>query len=188
MKRFRVQKRKRFFINENIHFPIVKLIDENGNFCGDLARQEALSRAESTGFDLVLIDANQRPPIAKIVDFGKFLYEQNRKERKQRAKAKETEIKEIRLSFNLSEHDRQVKQAKAKKFIDDGHRVKLQIRLRGRENIFSQKAIDLLTQFAEGLNSDFEQNPQRIGRSFSVFLRPRKDVNSHKLQNENKDS
>lgn len=185
-KKFPQPKKRRFYINEHIFANQVRLIDQNDDLIGDVSKSEALKISQEAELDLVLLGPNQVPPVAKIMDFGKFLYEQSRKDKKNKAKSKDTEVKEIRLSFNLSEHDRDVKLKHAQKFVSEGHRIKLQLRLKGRENIYAEKAIDILHDFAEKLNSDFEQSPQKQGKVFNVLLKARNNKdNLSKDENQN---
>lgn len=183
-KKFPQSKKRRFYINEQIYAQQIRLIDQNDNLVGDISKNEALRLASEAELDLVLLGPNQIPPVAKIIDFGKFLYEQNRKEKKNKAKSKDMETKEIRLSFNLSDHDRDIKLKNAQKFISEGHRIKLQLRLKGRENIFSEKALGILKEFADMLSCEFEQYPQKQGKSFSVLLKVK--ANNKLSEDENK--
>ena len=165
------KKKKRFIINEAIRGDILRLIDENGVMVGNVSRSEALDKATSLGLDLVLIASDQQPPIVKILDLGKFTYEQERKERKNRAKSKETEIKEVRLSFNLSEHDRSLKLNRTKEFISEGHKVKIHLRLKGRENAYAAKAFEMINHFTASGELEFEQIPQKQGSVITALLR-----------------
>jgi len=123
--------------------------------------------------DLVLVGPQATPPVAKILDYGKFKYEQDRKERKNKAK-KTQEIKEIRLSYNTDEHDLDVKFNQAKRFISEGHKIKLRLKLVGREMAFKEKAIDELDKFRQMLGLDYEQPIQRQGKQLSVLLKEKK--------------
>ena len=164
-------KKKRFFANENIRAGRVKLIGQEGELVGEMPTGQAIIMARDAEQDLVLIGPTQIPPIAKIMDFGKFLYEQDRKERKMRAGTKETEVKEIRLSFNLSDHDKEVKINRASEFIEKGHKVKLQMRLKGRENSYAARAFDMFREFKDTLAIDFEVDPQRQGQVLTAILK-----------------
>lgn len=173
------KKRKRYFVNENIRASQVKLINEKGELVGDLPTFQALKLARDAELDLVLIGPTQNPPIAKIIDFGKFQYEQDRKERKMRSNAKETEVKEIRISFNLSEHDKELKINRANEFLEKGHKVKLQMRLKGRENSYATRAFDVFREFKEKLTANFESEPQRQGQVLTTVLSKK----SHEAKN-----
>ena len=124
--------------------------------------------------DLVLVSPQAVPPVAKILDFGKFKYEQNRKERKNKAK-KTQDIKEIRISYNTDVHDREVKLKQAERFIKEGHRIKLRLKLVGREMAFKDKGIEQLDQFRDLLSMEYDQPIQRMGKQFTVLLRDKKE-------------
>lgn len=111
--------------------------------------------------------------MAKILDYGKFKYEQDRKERKNKAK-KTQEVKEIRLSYNTDDHDFEVKLNQAKRFVNEGHRIKLRLKLVGREMAFKEKAVDQLDRFRNALGMDYEQTIQRQGKQLSVLLKEKK--------------
>ena len=149
------------------------MIDESGTASGEVDTASALARAEELNMDLVLVGPQATPPVAKILDYGKFKYEQDRKERKNKAK-KTQEIKEIRLSYNTDEHDLDVKFNQAKRFISEGHKIKLRLKLVGREMAFKEKAIDELDKFRQMLGLDYEQPIQRQGKQLSVLLKEKK--------------
>lgn len=123
--------------------------------------------------DLVLVSPNANPPVAKILDYGKFKYEQARKDRKNRAK-KTQDIKEIRLSYNTDVHDLEVKLKQAKRFLGEGHRLKLRLKLVGREMAFKEKGIEQLDHFRDLLDMEYEQPIQRLGKQFTVLLKEKK--------------
>ena len=133
----------------------------------------ALSRAAERELDLVLVGPQADPPVAKIIDYGKFKYEQDRKDRKNKAK-KTQEIKEIRLSYNTGENDKEVKLTQAKRFLSEGHKIKLRLKLVGREMAFKDKAIEQLDQFRDLLGLEYEQPIQRQGKQMSVLLKDKK--------------
>ena len=134
---------------------------------------EALARAEERELDLVLVGPTANPPVAKIIDYGKFRYEQDRKERKNRAK-KVQEVKEIRISYNTGEGDLQIKLTQAKRFLTEGHRLKLRLKLVGREVAFKEKAVEQMDKFRDMINMEYDQPIQRQGRQMSVLLREKK--------------
>jgi translation initiation factor IF-3 len=141
---------------------------------GVVETRDALARAEQLEMDLVLVSPQANPPVAKILDFGKFKYEQNRKERKNKAK-KTQDIKEIRISYNTDVHDREVKLKQAERFLKEGHRIKLRLKLVGREMAFKDKGIEQLDQFRDLLNMEYDQPIQRMGKQFTVLLREKKE-------------
>ena len=134
----------------------------------DLA--SALARAEEKELDLVLVAPQAQPPVAKILDYGKFKYELDRRDRKNKAK-KSQEIKEIRISYNTDDHDLKVKLTQAQRFLKEGHKIKLRLKLVGREMAFKEKAVDQLDQFRDMLGLEYEQPIQRQGKQMSVLLR-----------------
>lgn len=133
----------------------------------------ALKRAEELNLDLVLVAPQANPPVAKILDYGKFKYEEDRKERKNRAK-KSQEIKEIRLSYNTGPGDLETKLRQAKRFLEEGHRIKLRLKLVGREMAFKEKGIEELGKFRDLLDMEYEQIPARQGKQFTVLLKEKK--------------
>ena len=149
------------------------LIDEAGEALGEMDLASALSRATEKELDLVLVGPQANPPVAKILDYGKFKYEQDRKERKNKAK-KTQEIKEIRLSYNTGENDLEVKLNQAKRFVTEGHKIKLRLKLVGREMAFKDKAVEQLDRFKEMLGLEYEQPIQRQGKQMSVLLKDKK--------------
>lgn len=149
------------------------MIDESGTPIGEIDTASALSRAEEKELDLVLVGPQANPPVAKILDYGKFKYEQDRKERKNKAK-KTQEIKEIRLSYNTDEHDLEVKFKQAQRFLSEGHKLKLRLKLVGREMAFKEKAVEQLDRFKDMLGLEYEQPIQRQGKQMSVLLKEKK--------------
>ena len=140
---------------------------------GDIDTASALARASEQELDLVLVGPQATPPVAKILDYGKFKYEQDRKERKNKAK-KSQEVKEIRLSYNTDEHDLKVKFNQATRFLSEGHKIKLRLKLVGREMAFKDKAVDQLDNFRAMLGLEYEQPIQRQGKQMSVLLKDKK--------------
>lgn len=132
-----------------------------------------MAKAEAVELDLVLVGPNANPPVAKILDYGKYKYEQDRKTRKNKAK-KTQEVKEIRLSYNTGAGDLEVKFNKARQFIKEGHRLKLRLKLVGREMAFKDKAVEQLDMFRDQLGMDYEQPVQRQGKQLSVLLKEKK--------------
>jgi translation initiation factor IF-3 len=160
-------------VNHSIRANSVYLIDENGTPVGETDTASALRRAEHLNLDLVLVAPQARPPVAKILDYGKYKYEQERKERKNRAKGGQ-EIKEIRLSYNTGPGDIETKLRKAKQFLAEGHRIKLRLKLVGREMAFKEKGIEELDKFRDLLGMEYEQEPARQGKQFTVLLKEKK--------------
>ena len=164
-------------INEEIRASEVRLIDENGEMVGIVSIDEALARAEQADLDLVNISPNAAPPVCKILDYGKYRYEQQKKEKTAKKNQHVTEIKEIRLSASIEDHDVQVKAKTAMKFLQDGDKVKVSLRFRGRERDYTQLGFDAMDKFAE-MVSDYgvvEKAAKMEGRRMNMFLAPKKD-------------
>lgn len=134
---------------------------------------EARAIAEEAEMDIVLVSPQANPPVARILDYGKFKYEQERKDRKNKAK-KTQEVKEIRISYNTGAGDLQMKLNQAKRFLAEGHRLKLRLRLVGREMAFKEKAVEQLDKLRDLLGMEYEQPIQRQGKQMSVLLKEKK--------------
>ncbi len=127
--------------------------------------------AADSEVDLVVVNPHAKPPVAKIMNYGKYLYEIEKKERKQRAHQKAGEVKEIKLTYKIDEHDFQTKIVRAKKFLDDGMKVKVFLPLFGRENIFAEKAIERIERFRVTIGAEYESKPQKLGNRFISIMR-----------------
>ena len=164
-------------INDEIRASEVRLINENGEMVGIVSIDEALSKAEAADLDLVNISPNAVPPVCKILDYGKYRYEQQKKEKNAKKNQRVTEIKEIRLSASIEDHDVQVKARTAMKFLQDGDKVKVSLRFRGRERDYTQLGFDAMDKFAQ-MVSDYgvvEKPAKMEGRRMNMFLAPKKD-------------
>ena len=163
-------------INEQIRDKEVRLIGEDGAQLGIVSGREAMRMAEEAGLDLVKIAPTAKPPVCKIVDYGKYKYEQIRKEKEAKKKQKTVEIKEIRLSPNIEANDLNTKINAAKKFISKGNKVKITLRFRGREMAHMQSSKHILDDFAEHLAdvATVEKAPKLEGRSISIVLTEKK--------------
>ncbi len=148
------------------------MIDQDGEQLGIMSVREALEKAEEAGLDLVKIAPKAKPPVCKIVDYGKFRYEQTRREKEAKKKQKTVEIKEIRLSPNIGTNDLNTKASNARKFLSKGNRVKVTVRFRGREMAHTQNGRAILDTFAETLSdiSQVEKEPKMEGRNMSMVL------------------
>ena len=160
------------FINEQIRDKEVRVIGEDGEQLGIMSSKEALKLAEEAGVDLVKIAPTAKPPVCKIVDYGKFKYEQTRKEKEAKKKQKTVEIKELRLSPNIDTNDLNTKINAARKFIGKGDRVKITLRFRGREMAHMNNSKHILDDFAEALSdiAVVDKAPKVEGRSMTMFL------------------
>ena len=159
-------------INEQIRDKEVRLIGEEGQQLGIMSAKDAQKLADEAGLDLVKIAPNAKPPVCKIVDYGKFKYEQTRKEKEAKKKQKVIEIKEIRLSPNIDTNDLNTKISAARKFITKGDRVKVTLRFRGREMAHMNTSKHILDDFAQALVdvAVIEKTPKVEGRSMTMFL------------------
>lgn len=127
------------------------------------------------GLDLVEVSAQATPPVCRLLDYSKFKYEQEKQERAQRAKGKSPELKEIRLSLKIGEHDLQVKAKRANEFLEKGSKVRVNLQLRGREMMFQDKALAMIDRFRELVNTEYEQAPAKLGNRFNAILKRGKD-------------
>ena len=159
-------------INEQIRDKEVRLIGENGEQLGIMSAREAMRLAEDAELDLVKIAPTAKPPVCKIVDYGKYRYEQTRKEKEARKKQKTIEIKEIRLSPNIDTNDLNTKINAARKFLAKGDKVKVTLRFRGREMAHMNNSKHILDDIAESLSdiAVVEKAPKVEGRSMTMFL------------------
>ena len=159
-------------INEQIRDKEVRLIGPNGDQLGIMSAKEAMFKAQEAGLDLVKIAPNAKPPVCKIIDYGKYKYELARKEKEARKKQKTIEIKEVRLSPNIDLNDMNTKANAARKFISKGDRVKVTLRFRGREMAHMHASKHVLDDFAELLSdvATVEKAPKVEGRSMTMFL------------------
>ena len=159
-------------INEQIRDKEVRLIGPNGDQLGIMSAKEAMFKAQEAGLDLVKIAPNAKPPVCKIIEYGKYKYELARKEKEARKKQKTIEIKEVRLSPNIDVNDMNTKANAARKFISKGDRVKVTLRFRGREMAHMNASKHVLDDFAELLSdvATVEKAPKVEGRSMTMFL------------------
>ena len=160
------------FINEQIRDKEVRVIGEDGEQLGVMPTKEAQKLADDAGLDLVKIAPTAKPPVCKIVDYGKYRYEQARKEKEAKKKQKTVEIKEIRLSPNIDTNDLNTKMNAARKFLSKGDKVKVTLRFRGREMAHMASSKHILDDFAENLSdvATLEKAPKVEGRSMTMFL------------------
>ena len=159
-------------INEQIRDREVRLIGEDGEQLGIMSAREAMKIAMEAELDLVKIAPTAKPPVCKIIDYGKYKYEQTRKEKEAKKKQRTVEIKEVRLSPNIDTNDLNTKVNNAKKFISKGNKVKVTLRFRGREMAHVQQSRHILDDFAEMLSdiAVIEKAPKLEGRNMSMVL------------------
>lgn len=159
-------------INENIHSTEVRLVDVTGKMIGIVNLQEALKKAKDADLDLVEIAPDSKPPVCKIMNYGKFLYTQSKQQRLHKAKQKKVELKTLRIGFKIEPHDLEVKLKQTYRFLDQGHKVKLDMYLRGREKAFSEQAGIKMQNIIVTLpeNIRLEQELKKSPQGFSVIL------------------
>ena len=159
-------------INEQIRDREVRLVGENGEQLGIMPAKDALKLAKDAELDLVKIAPTAKPPVCKIIDYGKYKYEQTRKEKEAKKKQKTVEVKEVRLSPNIDTNDLNTKVNNAKKFIGKGNKVKVTLRFRGREMAHMASSRHVLDDFAKQLAdvATVEKAPKVEGRSMTMFI------------------
>jgi len=162
-------------VNEDIRVPQVRLIDAEGEMQGVMTARDALLRAYSVGMDLLEISPNADPPVVKILDYGKFKYEQQKKKNEAKKRQRVIEIKEIKVRPNIDENDYQVKMRAMKIFIDEGDKVKVTLRFRGREMAHQDIGIKVLERIRAELevSTKVEQMPRMENRQMIMVLAPR---------------
>ena len=167
---------KNFAINEEIREKEVRLISSNGDMLGVVSSKDALRLAEEKDLDLVMISPNAKPPVCKIMDLGKFIYEQSKKDKEARKKQKVINVKEIRVSPTIEEHDIGIKANNAKKFLIDGDKVKITVRFRGREADYSYVGRKILDNFFNRVEEVrvIEKPAKLEGRNMIMILAPKK--------------
>ena len=151
------------------------MVDSDGSQLGIMSSQEALKAAEAKDMDLVMIAPQAQPPVCKIMDYGKFRFEQQKREKEARKNQKIVEIKEIRLSLNIGQQDFDTKVRHAVKFLQDGNKVKASIRFRGRERAHANMGNVTMDRFAQALAEygTVEKAPKLEGRSMQMFIAPK---------------
>ena len=162
-------------INDEIGVPRVRLVDERGQMVGVVGRNEALTMAVQAGLDLVEIAPNADPPVCKILDFGKYKYEEQKKKNEARKKQKIIEVKEIKLRPSIDDHDYEVKRRSMTKFIEEGDKVKVTMRFRGRELAHQELGMDVLMRVRGDLDeiAKVEQMPRMEGRQMTMVISPK---------------
>ncbi len=162
-------------INERIRVPKVRLVGDNIENPGIVPTAEALKLADSMDLDLVEISPNADPPVCKIIDYQKFLYQQKKKQKELKAKAVKVVVKEIRFGPNTDDHDYQFKLRHAEKFLKDGAKVKAYVFFKGRSILFKEKGEILLLRFAQDLEEygKVEQLPKLEGKRMIMFISPK---------------
>jgi translation initiation factor IF-3 len=175
-KKFKKDERSQNFtrVNERIRFSPLLVIDENGDKLGVISNDEAQKAARKAGLDLVEVAPQARPPVCRIMDFGKFKYEQGLKEKKQRQNSKSQQTKEVRLSPKIAEHDVVTKTNAAKKFLEAGHKVQLRLEYKRRENAHKELGFEVMKKVIEGLEGIGKpmRSPKLEGRFLMCLVEP----------------
>jgi translation initiation factor IF-3 len=181
-KAYKFKKRQRdeksFRFNEQIRAPELMVIDENGNSLGVLSTSKALAIANERGYDLIEVAPLANPPVAKFLDFGSFQYQREKQFKKQRLQSKALDVKSIRLSTKINEHDRETKINQADKFLIKGHKIKVELILKGREIQHLDLAKEALMNFRKGLTqpTQIEQDTTKQGNKIFLILLPDRSV------------
>ena len=169
-----LRKDNRIRINRNINVPQVRLIDQNGVMVGIMPTFEAAARARNAGLDLVEIAPTAKPPVCKIMDFSKYLYEKDKQEKENRKKQKTGGLKEIRLNPRIGENDLQTKIRQMDKFLQEHNKVRITVVFRGRENQHKDLGENILDRICEALSASGakEGKPQLLGNRMSITIAP----------------
>lgn len=164
-------------INEEIRAKELRVIDTDGTQLGVMSRDEAMELAENKKLDLVCIAPKAAPPVCKILDYGKYKYELQKKEKEAKKKQKTTQVKEIRLSTFIEDHDIMVKAKTGAKFLKDGDKLKVSLRFRGREKDYVARGMEVMDKFAEAVSEvgTIDKKPNFEGRSLTMILTPKND-------------
>ena len=162
-------------INEEIRDREVRLISDTGEQLGIMSSRAAQAIADEKGLDLVKIATGSTPPVCKIMDYGKYRYEQTKREKEQKKNQKIIEIKEVRLSATIDTHDMEVKAKACSKFLQDGNKVKVSIRFRGRQITHGDVGLDVMEAFYQLVNDDatIEKPAKQEGRNMFMILTPK---------------
>jgi translation initiation factor IF-3 len=173
-------------VNREITAQTVRLVDNDGSQLGIVSLREALDRAEEAGLDLAEISPSAQPPVVKILDWGKYRYEQTKQLQKSRKNQKQVEVKQVRLGLKIGDHDLQVKLARARKFLEVGHKVKVSLLFRGREITRPQLGRAILDRVMEQMADVAvqEQPPILSGRDLNMILGLKKETSAASKQSD----
>jgi len=176
-------------INRNIRYPKIRLIAADGEQLGILTPDEGRRLADENDLDLVLVSDKADPPVCRIMDYGKYKYEQERRAREARKKQHAAEVKEVKMRYKIDEHDYEVRINQARRFLKGGDKVKATVNFRGREIQHTDLAETLLRRMATDLGetAEIQQQPKREGRNMTMLLSPRKQdkQDTHKKSDNN---
>lgn len=168
--RSRRRRKHEHYINRYIRAPKVRLIDDEGQNLGVVSKEEALKKAKEKGLDLVLIAEKANPPVAKLLEYSKFLYDERKKQSSSKAKSSKSETKEFIFGPNIGEGDLQNRIERTEEFLEEGHRVKMSVRLRGRENAHPEIGMQKIETVVEQLSNiaRVEEEPKKKGNLITV--------------------
>tara|TARA_B100001250_G_scaffold201617_1_gene172831 strand:- start:135 stop:743 length:609 start_codon:yes stop_codon:yes gene_type:complete len=163
-------------INERIKYPELRVVDSDGTQLGVISREEAIAVSKDRELDLVLVSEKAKPPVCRIMNYGKFKFEQEKKAKEAKKKSHQTEVKEVKMRYKIDQHDYQVRIGQATRFLKAGDKVKCTVIFRGREIQHTALAEVLLRRMAKDLEekAEVQQSPKREGRNMIMFLTPRK--------------
>ena len=163
-----------FRANEQILAPVVRVIDDTGETLGELPIVKAIAIAQERGFDLVEVSPKAVPPVCRILDYGQFKYQKDKEARVQKARAKKVDVKGVRLSVKMGQHDLNIRLEQSKEFFQDGHKIKIEIMLRGREKEHGELASQRINDFIKALQGFYqlsiEQPGTRAGGNVSAII------------------
>ncbi len=172
----RTKPEKKYAYNEMIKAPELMVVDENGENLGQLETREAMRIANERGFDLVEVSPNAKPPVAKFMDYGSFKYQIDKLQKKQEKQGKTLSVKNIRISIKMGDHDKETRIKQAVKFLEKGHKIKVELILKGREMQHLGLAKDILRKFKDELEfpTQVEQDISKQGNKLFLILMPEK--------------
>jgi translation initiation factor IF-3 len=175
-------------INDRISYPQLRVVDFDGSQLGVISRDEALSVARDRELDLVLVSEKADPPVCRIMDYGKYKFEQEKKAKEAKKKSHQTEVKEVKMRYKIDQHDYDVRIGQATRFLKAGDKVKCTVIFRGREIQHTALAEVLLKRMAKDLEAaaEIQQPPKREGRNMIMFLSPRKTAATPKTPSRSK--
>lgn len=182
------QEQQRYYrINQRITAPQIRVLDANGQQIGVLTRQEALNLAQTQQLDLVEVAPMAKPPVAKIINFKKFLYQQEKKKKEEKRKAKISQTKEVRLGPFMSENDLQVMVRRGREFLENGDKLKLVVKFRGRQITRTEFGHQIIRKAIEALSdiSKVDREPRLEGRQITGVLSPEKGKKHEESQEKN---
>ena len=167
---------KELLINDKITAEEVRVISENGEQLGVMSLSAALDKASGNGLDLVCMNPSAVPAVCKIMNYGKYKFDMLKKEKEAKKNQKVTELKEIQLSMTIDTHDLEVKAKHGNRFLSEGNKVKVVLRMRGRQQAYANMAVDVCKKFAEMLaeNGAVDKEPEIVGRNIIMIVNPKK--------------